>query len=79
MLWLARLGRVDILGLPTCGAYSRVTAADLLLPRLLTGERASRGLVAGLGHGGVLARSSASGSRPMPGISTLPTADRMRR
>ncbi|MGH2464191.1 MAG: molybdopterin-binding protein, partial [Candidatus Limnocylindrales bacterium] len=57
MLWLARLGRVDILGLPTCGAYSRATAADLILPRLLTGERVSRGLVAGLGHGGVLGRS----------------------
>jgi hypothetical protein len=57
MLWLARLGRVDVLGLPTCGAYSKATAADLILPRLLTGERASRGLVAGLGHGGVLARS----------------------
>jgi molybdopterin biosynthesis enzyme len=57
MLWLGRLGRVDILGLPTCGAYSRATAADLILPRLLTGERVSRGLVAGLGHGGVLTRS----------------------
>jgi molybdenum cofactor cytidylyltransferase len=57
MLWLARLGRVDILGLPTCGAYSKATAADLILPRLLTGERVSRGLVAGLGHGGVLDHS----------------------
>jgi molybdopterin biosynthesis enzyme len=57
MLWLARLGRVDILGLPTCGAYSKATAADLILPRLLTGERVSRGLVSGLGHGGVLGRS----------------------
>jgi hypothetical protein len=57
MLWLARLGRVDILGLPTCGAYSKATAADLILPRLLTGERVSRGLVAGIGHGGVLTRS----------------------
>ncbi|HEY7826627.1 MAG TPA: molybdopterin-binding protein [Candidatus Limnocylindrales bacterium] len=54
MLWLARIGRVDILGLPTCGAYSKATAADLILPRLLTGERVSRALVAGLGHGGVL-------------------------
>ena len=57
MLWLARLGPVDILGLPTCGAYSKATAADLVLPRLLTGERVSRGLVAGLGHGGILGRS----------------------
>lgn len=57
MLWLARIGRTDVLGLPTCGAYSKATAADLILPRLLTGERVSRGLVAGLGHGGVLGRS----------------------
>jgi hypothetical protein len=56
MLWLARIGRTAVLGLPTCGAYSKATAADLVLPRLLTGERAGRGLVAGLGHGGLLTR-----------------------
>ena len=42
MLWLARIGRTAILGLPTCGAYSKATAADLLLPRLLTGEPPTR-------------------------------------
>ena len=57
MLWLARLGRVPVLGLPTCGAYSRATAADLLLPRLLAGEPASRATIARLGHGGILTRS----------------------
>lgn len=56
MLWLARIGRTAILGLPTCGAYSKATAADLVLPRLLTGERPGPGLVAGLGHGGLLTR-----------------------
>jgi hypothetical protein len=56
MLWLARVGRTDIIGLPTCGAYSKATAADLLLPRLLSGERADARTVARLGHGGVLAR-----------------------
>ena len=56
MLWLARVGRTDVIGLPTCGAYSRATAADLLLPRLLSGERASARTVARLGHGGILAR-----------------------
>jgi molybdenum cofactor cytidylyltransferase len=56
MLWLARVGRTDIIGLPTCGAYSRATAADLLLPRLLSGERANARTVARLGHGGVLTR-----------------------
>ena len=48
----------DLLGLPTCGAYSKATAADLLLPRLLTGERASSRMAASLGvEGGVLTRA----------------------
>jgi molybdopterin biosynthesis enzyme len=56
MLWLARIGRTGVVGLPTCGAYSMATAADLVLPRLLTGEPASARTVAGLGHGGILSR-----------------------
>jgi hypothetical protein len=56
MLWLARMGRAAVLGLPTCGAYSKATAADLVLPRLLTGERPGPRLVSGLGHGGLLTR-----------------------
>jgi hypothetical protein len=56
MLWLARVGGTSILGLPTCGAYSKATAADLLLPRLLAGEPASEATVAKLGHGGILTR-----------------------
>ena len=57
MLWLARIGRTAILGLPTCGAYSKATAADLLLPRLLTGEPPIRSDGRpSLGHGGVLTR-----------------------
>ena len=57
MLWLARIGGTAILGLPTCGAYSKATAADLLLPRLLSGEPASENTVAKLGYGGILTRS----------------------
>jgi hypothetical protein len=57
MLWLARVGGTSILGLPTCGAYSKATAADLLLPRLLAGEPASERTVARMGHGGILTRS----------------------
>jgi hypothetical protein len=57
MLWLARVGRTAILGLPTCGAYSKATAADLLLPRLLTGEPPTLRTVSRLGHGGILTRS----------------------
>lgn len=56
MLWLARIGRTDLVGLPTCGAFSKATAADLLIPRLLAGERADARTVARLGHGGLLTR-----------------------
>ena len=56
MLWLGKVGRVAIVGLPSCGAYSKATAADLLLPRLLSGEPASVRTVARLGHGGILTR-----------------------
>jgi hypothetical protein len=56
MLWLGRLRRTAVLGLPTCGAYSKATAADLLLPRLLTGEPPSIRTAARLGHGGILTR-----------------------
>lgn len=56
MLWLGRVGIVPVIGLPSCGAYSKATAADLLLPRLLAGEPASIRTVARLGHGGILTR-----------------------
>ncbi len=56
MLWLARLGRVPVLGMPSCGAYSKATAVDLLLPRLLAGEPPTRATIARLGHGGILTR-----------------------
>ena len=56
MLWLARIGAVPVVGMPSCGAYSRATAVDLLLPRLLAGEPASIRTVARLGHGGILTR-----------------------
>jgi molybdopterin biosynthesis enzyme len=57
MLWVARLGRAAVVGLPSCGAYSRATAADLLLPLLVAGYPASTHTVALLAHGGVLDRT----------------------
>lgn len=56
MLWLGRVGAVAVIGLPSCGAYSKATAVDLLLPRLLAGEPVSVRTVARLGHGGILTR-----------------------
>lgn len=56
MIWLASLGDTVILGLPQCGMFSMATAADLVLPRLLTGEAITPDTLADLGHGGLLGR-----------------------
>jgi hypothetical protein len=56
MLWLAELGSIRLLGLPGCGMFSMATAADLVLPRLLTGEALDDASLAELAHGGLLNR-----------------------
>ncbi|HUR94639.1 MAG TPA: hypothetical protein VMY76_08645 [Gemmatimonadales bacterium] len=56
MIWLAELDGCRLLGLPKCGMFSMATAADLILPRLLTGEALSAKELADLAHGGVLGR-----------------------
>ncbi|HEX5634143.1 MAG TPA: hypothetical protein VFX50_12980 [Gemmatimonadales bacterium] len=56
MIWLARLRRTSLLGLPACGMFSMATAADLVLPRLLTGETLDARALAELAHGGLLGR-----------------------
>ena len=57
MLWMAVVGRTAVIGLPSCGAFSMATAADLLLPRLAAGQPATAATVARLAHGGILSRS----------------------
>lgn len=52
-----RGGRTTIIGVPSCGAYSKATAVDLLLPWLLAGASPNSRTVARLAHGGVLTRS----------------------
>ncbi len=44
---------VPILGIPACGMYHRTTIVDLLLPRILAGEKIGRRELALLGHGGM--------------------------
>ncbi len=56
MIRLARLGGSRLLGLPSCGMFSLATAAELVLPRLLTGEALEAADLADLGHGGILGR-----------------------
>jgi molybdenum cofactor synthesis domain-containing protein len=44
---------IPILGVPACGMYHKTTVLDLVLPRLLAGERIGRRELAELGHGGL--------------------------
>ncbi len=54
MIWLAELDQARLLGLPLCGMFTLATAADLILPRLLTGEAIGAADLADLAHGGIL-------------------------
>jgi hypothetical protein len=59
LLWVARWDDRTVLGMPTCGMFSQATTFDLVLPRLLAGERIGNTEVAELGHGGLLSRDMA--------------------
>jgi hypothetical protein len=59
LLWLARWEGLSVLGMPTCGMFSQATTFDLVLPRVLTGERIGNREMAELGHGGLLSRDMA--------------------
>ncbi len=53
MFLVAYMGEIPVLGIPACGMYSSITIVDLILPRILAGERISRKELAELGHGGL--------------------------
>jgi molybdopterin biosynthesis enzyme len=59
LFWLARLGEVAIVGMPSCGLFSQATVFDLVLPRILAGDRVGARALAELGHGGLLTRDVA--------------------
>ena len=59
LLWLAEWKNVPIVGMPTCGLFAQATVFDLVISRLLTGERPGRRELATLGHGGFLTRDMA--------------------
>lgn len=60
LLWLARLGGVPVVGMPSCGLFSRATVFDLVLPRLLAGLPVDAAWLGGLGEGGLLTRDMAA-------------------
>ena len=47
------LDPIPILGIPACGMYAKITIFDLVLPRILAGEKIGRQDLAELGHGGL--------------------------
>ena len=53
MFLIAFLGVIPILGIPACGMYHKTTIFDLMLPRILSGEKIGRKELAELGHGGL--------------------------
>lgn len=53
MFMISSIGPVPVLGIPACGLYHEVTILDLVLPRVLAGERLTRKDIAVLGHGGL--------------------------
>ncbi len=55
MFLLSYLGDVPVLGLPGCVMYYRASIFDIVMPRLLAGERLTRKDIVALGHGGFCA------------------------
>ena len=53
MFLVAYIGDVPLLGVPACGLYHRITVLDLVLPRILAGEKIGKAELAFLGHGGL--------------------------
>ena len=53
MFLIAYIGDVPLLGVPACGLYHRITVLDLVLPRILAGEKIGKTELAFLGHGGL--------------------------
>ncbi|MBM4274422.1 MAG: molybdopterin-binding protein [Deltaproteobacteria bacterium] len=53
MFLVAYLGETPLLGVPACALHHPVTVLDLVLPRILAGERIGKVELALLGHGGL--------------------------
>ena len=53
MLMLAYKGNTAILGIPGAAIFLKTTSLDIILPRILSGERLSRKNLTAYGHGGL--------------------------
>jgi molybdenum cofactor cytidylyltransferase len=54
LLLLARFGSVPLVAAPGCARSAKENVLDVVLPRLLAGDRLERADLVGLGHGGLL-------------------------
>lgn len=53
MFLVAAIGAVSLLGVPACALHFKITVLDLLLPRIMAGQRVRKDHLARLGHGGL--------------------------
>jgi molybdenum cofactor synthesis domain-containing protein len=53
MFLVAYIKDIPLLGIPACALHHKVTVLDLILPRVLSGERVGKAELAFLGHGGL--------------------------
>lgn len=56
LLWIASWGEITVIGLPSCGLATQITAFDLVLPKILARGAIGDDELAALGHGGILHR-----------------------
>jgi hypothetical protein len=54
LLWIAYLGDVPLIGAPSCGIFARATSLDVVLPRLMAGDRMEAARLAELSEGGII-------------------------
>jgi hypothetical protein len=57
--WLSYCDDVPILGMASCGMFSRATVLDLILPHFFAGQHVDARMLAALGHGGLLNKGMA--------------------
>jgi len=53
MFLVAYIKDIPLLGIPACGLHHRITVLDLMLPRILAGEKITAKELAFIGHGGL--------------------------
>lgn len=75
LLLLGQRGRSSILGAPGCVRSRDINIVDLLLPRLLLGDRLNKRDIAELGHGGLLHHDRLHQERPGAGSSSEASED----